>query len=236
MEVDGDCPDSSLWDADWDNAPPGTVGEAARALRNAAVDRDVGRRHVLFVRHAQAAGGGGLSAAGRKQAEATGRRLRELVEANGASVAAVYHSGAPEAAATAEILRACLPGSPRLAASELLAEGVPFVPSPAPLALAALGEEELRPAALRAEDAFRAHVWRPSGERREQVSVEVVVGHGNSLRYILCRALQLHPAAWSRLAAYHCGVTWLDIDCEGTVVLREFGGVGHLPKGLVTYS
>mmetsp|Transcript_59238 Transcript_59238/g.183988 ORF Transcript_59238/g.183988 Transcript_59238/m.183988 type:complete len:110 (-) Transcript_59238:19-348(-) len=98
----------------------------------------------------------------------------------------------------------------------------------------------VRPAARRspqerAEGALRALLWRPSGSRPDEASVEIVVSHGNLIRYLVCRALQLPPTAWSRLAAFHCAVTWIDVDSEGGVALREFGGVGHLPPELMTY-
>lgn len=200
------------------------------------------RRHVIFVRHAQPAeevptGGdrpssSSLSAVGQRQAELTAKRLTDLFP----EICAVYHAPSSAARATAAALRHHLPKEISLIESVLLEEGVPIIPSPSPTSLASVPEEEVMQDTLRAEAAFRTHVWPPSGEDQGVSSAEVVIGHGNFIRYFVCRALQLHPLIWSRMAAHHGAITWLDIDCNGAVALREFGGIGHLPKELVTYQ
>lgn len=233
------------WDEDWDSIDDGLLlstedgpmtplkaAVAAAVKLRVKADNQVGHRHVIFVRHAQPEGeGGSIGTVGKRQAELTGLRLKSLFD----EVATVYHSSAGEAKATAQIIQGCLGKKCRVTESALLAEGVPIMPSPAPSALSNVALENLVLDSARAEGAFRAHVWCPTGEQQERVSVEVVVSHGNVIRYLVCRALQLPEPAWSRLAANHCAVTWLDIDSEGAVVLREFGGVGHLPPDLVTY-
>jgi len=246
----------AVWDVAWDD--PGALpadSEEALELRRAG-DPQVERRHIIFVRHAQPASGQAaegegagkkakkkeflaLSPEGRKQAELTGQRLKMLFE----DVDAVYYSAAPESKATAQILHRCLSGgdpksATRLVESGLFAEAVPGLPSPAPEALKEVPAAELEADAARAEAAFRALVWSPKLTSKEQVgltSVEVVVGHGNLIRYLACRALQLPPSAWSRMAASHCTLTWIDIGCDGSVAMREFGSSGHLPPDLVTY-
>ncbi|CAK0897450.1 unnamed protein product, partial [Prorocentrum cordatum] len=150
--------EADQWLADWDAAPeapdtPATPAEeallTAKLLRAAETRSDrTGRRYVVFVRHAQPREGAGdgsgdapagpaLTETGRRQAELTGRRLQELFgRGRGAlsrgGVSVVYHSSAPEAAATAEIIRGCFTGGCNLLESPLLAEGVPALPSPAP--------------------------------------------------------------------------------------------------------
>lgn len=240
--------DKEMWREDWDRppvaeAPTGGVATPAEAALLAAerlrlgADARVGHRHVVFVRHAQPEAGdseGGskhLTRKGMHQAELTGQRLQALF----GSVGAIYHSGSGEAEATVKVLRGYMGKDCVVRESALFAEGLPTIPSPRPAALGVVSDEELLCDSSRAEGAFRALMWRPTGECPEKASVEVVVGHGNVIRYLTCRAVQLPPTAWSRLAAYHCAVTWLDLDCEGDVMLREFGGVGHLPPELVTY-
>ncbi|CAE7205318.1 pgam5 [Symbiodinium pilosum] len=144
----------------------------------------------------------------------------------------IFHSPAPEAKATAEAIQKAL-GKVRTKESPLLAEGIPMVPSPAPEQLETIPAEILANDGARAEGALRTHVWQPSGG--VDTTAEVVVGHGNSIRYMLCRALQLSPAVWSRFAAGHCTISWIEIRSDGAVVLREFGGAGHLPQELQSY-
>jgi broad specificity phosphatase PhoE len=42
-------------------------------------------------------------------------------------------------------------------------------------------------------------------------SYDVVVCHGNVIRYFVCRALQLPPEGWLKLATFNCGLTHLAI-------------------------
>lgn len=247
--------DFGQWNYFWDTGVDGETKQASEASTAAlaaakrireASDPNVERRHVIFIRHAQPASSeeasspGPLSSVGMKQVEVTGKRLRELFDEE---VTTVYHSGAPEAKATAEALRRILgqgkgpSAGPQVVESELLAEGMPVLPSPSSLRKEDIEEKELQTDAARADGAFRAHIWRPSGgdDGEGKTTVEVVVGHGNVIRYLICRALQLPESSWSRLAACHCTITWVDIDCSGVVLLHEFGGTGHLPPDALTY-
>eukprot|EP00927_Polykrikos_kofoidii_P079895 TRINITY_DN76731_c0_g1_i1.p1 TRINITY_DN76731_c0_g1~~TRINITY_DN76731_c0_g1_i1.p1 ORF type:complete len:387 (-),score=62.51 TRINITY_DN76731_c0_g1_i1:140-1300(-) len=222
---------------------------AAWRLRQAADGsgqrRRVGRRQVVFVRHAQAASANTaestsvLSDIGMRQARLTGERLRAVFDeakvGNGAVI--VFHSGEPETKATAEAIHGFLAKPCKLTGTALLAEGLPVLPSPASSGVVEAFEEANADAELaRAEGAFRAHIWQPTGELPERVNVEVIVSHGNLLRYLTCRSLQLPPSAWSRLRAHNCALTRLDIDSDGFVYLHEFGSIGHLPLELVTYN
>lgn len=225
-------PDPYVWQDDWDGA-----GAPENHIASTA-----GTRNVLFVRHAQAAeagssaGGASLTDVGRQQAELTARH----VAGHFPEVLAVYHSGAPEARRTAEILSGSLAKAQRgqqaiLPVSfPLLEEGVPLVPDPVPAHFHAPPEAELAEELARAEEAFYTLIWRPTGEEPGRITTEVVVSHGNIIRYLVCRALQLSPRAWTRLATHNGAVTWLQIESDGRVVLREFGSVGHLPAELVT--
>lgn len=248
--MEGKMPVCADWDEEWSTfLDARAAGDSNYAVAMAAGERlrttthsRGRRRHVIFVRHAQPAeevltGGGrasssSLSTVGRQQAELTATRLANLFP----EICAVYHAPSPAARATAAALRHHLPKEISLIESALLEEGVPIVPSPSPPSLTSVPDEEVMQDTVRAEAAFRTHVWPPSGEDQSVSSAEVVIGHGNFIRYFVCRALQLHPVIWSRLAAHHGAITWLDIDCSGAVALREFGGIGHLPKELVTYQ
>jgi serine/threonine-protein phosphatase PGAM5 len=46
---------------------------------------------------------------------------------------------------------------------------------------------------------------------------ELVVCHGNVIRYFMCRALQLPPTGWLRLATYNCGLSHFQIRPSGSV-------------------
>lgn len=64
---------------------------------------------------------------------------------------------------------------------------------------------------------------------------ELVVCHGNVIRYSLLRALQLPPQAWLRIAIWNTGITHLYVRSRGIVGIRSMGEVGHLKKDQITY-
>lgn len=64
---------------------------------------------------------------------------------------------------------------------------------------------------------------------------ELVVCHGNVIRYSLLRALQLPVQAWLRFAVWNCGISHLIIRTNGHVGLQTLGDTGHLSKDMITY-
>ena len=69
----------------------------------------------------------------------------------------------------------------------------------------------------------------------EEETYDLVVCHGNVIRYSMCRALQLPPNYWLRLATYNCGLTHFQIRATGSVSLFGFGDIGHLDLDQTTY-
>lgn len=65
---------------------------------------------------------------------------------------------------------------------------------------------------------------------------EIIVGHGNVIRYFFCRSLQLPPEAWLRISTFNCSITYLIIYPNGYVSCRMLGDVGHLGYDSLTFS
>jgi serine/threonine-protein phosphatase PGAM5 len=65
-------------------------------------------------------------------------------------------------------------------------------------------------------------------------TAEVYVCHGNVIRWLVLRALQLPTEAWLRIVVPHGSVTTLAITSEGDVLLQGLGESGHIDADLVT--
>ena len=75
----------------------------------------------------------------------------------------------------------------------------------------------------------------PPSYEDDEDTYELVVCHGNVIRYFMCRALQLPPGGWLRLATYNCGLSHFQIRNSGSVSMFGFGDRGHLDLDKVTY-
>ena len=185
-------------------------------------------RNLYLVRHGQYRGADAATGApevltplGRRQAERLGRRLAAL------PFDAIWHSDLPRAVETVHILAEHLPDAPRRA-SKLLREGVPTV-------AAHFGPEFRPPRAKvletkrRMDQAFERFV-RPSRKQR----TELIVAHGNIIRYLIRRALGDAAERWWQLDTFQCGLSVLRVGRE-RCALMAFNDVGHLPLRMVTY-
>ena len=68
-----------------------------------------------------------------------------------------------------------------------------------------------------------------SGDRHE-----LVVAHGNVIRWLVTRALGVDSTAWLSMSIGHASITVLAIDGKGKVRVIAVGDVGHLAPGLQT--
>jgi broad specificity phosphatase PhoE len=190
------------------------------------------RRTVYLIRHGQHDSKnrspdrreGGLTALGRRQARLAARRL------SGLPIRAIYTSDLHRAAETAAILAEKFPRSP-LRASRLLRECIPIIP-------ARYGEyftahhaaddlDRDRRQAIKAFERF----FKPS---RGADCYEIVVCHGNLIRYFACRALHVTPEAWIDMDTHNCGITEITIEAN-SMKLVSFNDTGHLPGTLRTF-
>ncbi len=65
---------------------------------------------------------------------------------------------------------------------------------------------------------------------------EIVVCHGNVIRYFFMRALQLPPEAWLRLCTFNCSLTYFTVRPNGNISCRSLGDTGHLSPEETTFS
>jgi len=181
-------------------------------------------RRILLVRHGQydEAGSGRLTALGERQAIVTGRAL------SGLRVQSIVSSTLVRAVETADILAPSFPDS-RVTRSALLCECIP-TPLPASLRIE-VAKAQIRADRKRADLAF-AKFFRPSRKPR----TDVIVCHGNIIRYFACRVLEAPARAWVRMQSLHCGITEVVVLPSGDARLVSYNETGHLPRRMRTMS
>ena len=87
----------------------------------------------------------------------------------------------------------------------------------------------------RIEAAFRKYFHRAEPSQ-ENTSVDILVCHGNVIRYCTCRALQTDPRGWLRMAVHNGSITVFIIKPSGRVTLLELGGAGHFNPDMLTFN
>lgn len=168
------------------------------------------------------AGGGALTPLGRRQAKKTAAALRRL------EVAAIWSSTLLRAKETASFVAARQPRA-RLKRTKLLCEVIPtklprHIKLRIPIDATHIRDDKTR-ADLAYDTLFRA---------TKRSRTEIVVCHGNLIRYLVCRALGIAPKLWMRLDSTHCGLTEFRVLPKGTVRVVRYNDVGHLPHAFRT--
>jgi serine/threonine-protein phosphatase PGAM5 len=183
-------------------------------------------RRLIFVRHGQydEVSTGALTPLGRKQAARTATALRRL------EVNAIWSSTLLRARETASIVAAKQP-SARFRRSRLLCE---VVPTTLPRMLARRFAIDTSNVADDRERADRAYTTLFRSAQRERT--EIVVCHGNLIRYLVCRALGIQAKLWMRLDSTHCGLTEFRVSRRGVVRVVRYNDVGHIPASMRTQA
>lgn len=179
----------------------------------------MGTRTLIFLRHGQydAENGGVLTPLGREQARLTGRYLEPL------RFDLIWSSTLPRAKETADIVADHL-GGMRVRHTGLLREG-----------LYTKVEGYKVPASERREDRARADAAYAKVVRTSRAErLELVVCHGNLIRYLMCRALHTPVVKWLRMTTSHCGLSRMVVRDTGAVRVVSYNETSHLPMKLVT--
>jgi serine/threonine-protein phosphatase PGAM5 len=71
----------------------------------------------------------------------------------------------------------------------------------------------------------------PSPDRNR---IDILVCHGNVIRYLVTRALQVETMAWLGMAVTNCGLTEVRIYPSGRIKLVSYNDTGHIPPNLKT--
>lgn len=184
-------------------------------------------RHGLYDRDSTVTDdvtGHGINALGRVQARRIGERLAALP----VRPASLVSSTLRRARETAEVMSG--PMKMAVMQDSLISECTPLGDGPAPA-----GES---PAAIALCDSTLARAWAkyltpaPGGGDRH----DVLVCHGNVIRWFVARTVGADPRGWRRMDIGHGSLTVLAVRPDGSARLVMFSDVGHLPLAEQTWA
>ena len=189
-----------------------------------------GLRTLILVRHGVydetdtrgAEIGKALLPEGREQARITGERLAGWPQRVDVRATPAHDAGARDGRdhreGPARRAAARRPGPARVRASGLpdARHGRPSPPAQADSCAARI-------------DGDFARYFRPSPERD---STEVLVCHGNVIRWLVCRAMGADPKLWLSMSPANCSLTVIQVRANGTFKITAVGDRGHLPVAL----
>jgi serine/threonine-protein phosphatase PGAM5 len=166
--------------------------------------------------------GPGISTLGIAQARLTGARFRAMP----VTFESVTSSALTRAKETAAIIHEQI-GDTKTSASPLLNECTP------PVAFA-LNESEsaLKACKQRLDSAF-AHYFKPG---RAGNSHEILVAHGNVIRYLVTKALGVDTRMWTGMSVAHASVTIIQVHANGAVGIIAVGDIGHIPANMQSWG
>ena len=71
---------------------------------------------------------------------------------------------------------------------------------------------------------------------QEETTHEIVVCHGNVIRYSLLRLLQLPPEAWLRFSLYNGSITRVEIRSDGLCSVRCVSDAGFMHPEEISFN
>jgi serine/threonine-protein phosphatase PGAM5 len=186
-------------------------------------------RTIYLVRHgaylpdpkANPESGPGLSTLGVAQARLVATRLRAMPIA----VTTVTSSTLARAQQTAAIVHEQI-GDARASASALLSECTP----PA-LAIARSSDDSAMKACQQRLDSAFATFFSPATAKHD-----VLVCHGNVIRYLVTKAMGADTRIWPSLSVGHASITSIEVHGPGVYRIVSVGDIGHIPANLQSWG
>ncbi|KAH8739560.1 phosphoglycerate mutase [Cryptosporidium ryanae] len=221
--------DSISWNPNWDSSNKKKKIENTDNAEKRKWHQNVLVRHGQYNLSGKCDEEKKLTDIGREQARETGKYLRGQY---GGKVGIIYHSNLLRAKETAEIISNFFPEA-ILVEDPNLAEGVPIYPSP-PLNDFDPKRGEINSDRKRIDNAFRTYFIPESVHFNDKV--DIIVCHGNVIRYMFCKGLQYPTSGWLRLNHSNCGITRMSVSSDSLVVCNGFGDSGHLMPEIHTFN
>jgi len=195
-------------------------------------DRDEPVRTVFLIRHGEYEHdedcdedtGCGLVALGRQQARLTADRLKAMPIV----FTSIQASEMTRARQTGEIILEAFPDL-ELVLHRDIRECTPSTWREDIMTDMEPGEAEECEANL---EAAWARIFVPAVGANEY---DIVVCHGNVIRWFVTRVLKVDPLAWLQMSIANCSLTVVQVRSDGSVKLIAFADSGHIPYSMTTY-
>lgn len=188
-------------------------------------------RTIVLVRHGlyepdpkiDEAVGPHLSPLGAAQAKLAGARLAETPVA----FDGMYASPMQRARDTAAIIGESFPGR-RFEVVDDLAECTP--PTRRVEVTKDEKPEDMAACKARLDRVFARFFVPATGEPRR----DLLVCHGNVIRYLVTRALGVDTAAWLEMSVHNASITTIRVEPDGRFKVIAVGESGHIPPGMLS--
>jgi len=201
------------------------VSEIAMAAGSGAPHTLYLVRHGAYVpdRNADPKLGPGLTPLGISQARLIAARL------SGSAVAfdSMTSSTLLRARETAAVMHETLANVP-LAQSSLISECTPPV-------FESADDDATRQrteCAKQLDQAFAEFFTAANGAARN----DILVAHGNVIRYLIVKALKVDPRAWIGMSVAHASLTVIQVQPDGSMKVLAVGDSGHIPSPLLSWG
>jgi serine/threonine-protein phosphatase PGAM5 len=194
-------------------------------------------RTLYLVRHGQydlaeqISDGGHLTELGKMQAQYAGLALAHM------PIDVIHTSTMNRAIETSDIIGQVL--NHDFLTHDLLREAIPGIPPRIAAQILELIEKSpnfshdtIHADKKRVDQAFETFFTAPDADA--DPSNEVLVCHGNILRYLVCKALDINVDTWAKININHCGITSISIDSQSRMRLLTHNETRHIPIGLLT--
>lgn len=167
--------------------------------------------------------GPGLTALGVAQARLIAARLN----GSGTSFDSMTASTLQRAKDTAAVMHETLTDVP-VSQSALLRECTPPLFEDVPADAAA----ERTACAKQLDQAF-AEFFAPAKDAKRN---DILVAHGNVIRYLVVKALKVDPRAWLGMSVPHASLTVIQVQPDGSARVLAVGDSGHIPNPLLSWG
>jgi serine/threonine-protein phosphatase PGAM5 len=182
-------------------------------------------RHGAYDTQAKAdpQSGPGLTSLGIAESQMVAARLRSMP----VHFDSMTSSTMTRARETAAVIHEALPDVP-FDRSPQLSECTPPVPGK----LEGESAAEMAACAKRLDSVFQARFKPAIGADRN----DVLVCHGNVIRYLVMRALGVDPRAWVGMSIAHTSVSVIRVRADGSMTVLSVGDVGHVPENMQSWG